>query len=106
MSLEIKWPPSAPGERFLSYKIYPLLICYWEYAYILRVGRGEIFCWEDFTRGEISMEREVSRGVNFSGEILHLVNLPEFLYEISLYVLLFLYRFNFRRGDVKGNCPG
>jgi hypothetical protein len=35
-----------------------------------------------------------------------LVNLPEFLYKISLYVLLFPYRFNFRSGDINGNCKG
>ena len=33
------------------------------------------------------------------------MNLPEFIHEISFYVLLSLYRLNFTRGDVKANCP-
>ena len=40
--------------------------------------------------------------VKFSGGVLHWVNLSGFLYEISLYVLLSLYKFNFRRGYAKG----
>jgi hypothetical protein len=99
MSLEI---PTAPGERFLSYKIYPLFY-FGKHAYIFRVGRGgRILCWNDFKRGEFFMKREVSRG----SEILLWVNLLGFLYKIPLYVLFFLYRFKFSLVDVKGNCPG
>ena len=51
------------------------------------------------------MKREVSRELIFQGKFT-LVNLPEFLYETSLYVFLSLYRFSFTRGDVNGNCSG
>ena len=61
---------------------------------------------DKFSAGRTFHGEESFQGVNFSGEILHWVNLPEFLREISLCVLLSLYRFNFTRGDVKGNCPG
>ena len=59
-----------------------------------------------FYTGRIFHREESFQGVNFSGEILQCVNLPKYLYEISLFVLLSLYQFNFTRGDVKGNCPG
>jgi hypothetical protein len=59
-----------------------------------RILHSETFPWRGKFQGG-----ELFRG-NFT-----LVNLPELLYEISVYVLLSLYRFLFPRGDVKGNCP-
>ena len=50
------------------------------------------------------MIREISREVNFPGEVLR--NLLEFLCEILLNVLLPLCPLIFTFGDVKGNCIG
>ena len=102
-------PPTAPGERSLSYKICPLLtdrICYWEVDihFSGREGRKN-FLLEGFCTGRIFHVKERFQRVKISGEILHKGNFLEFIYEISLYVLLSLYRFNFTRLVVKGNCP-
>ena len=51
---------------------------------------------DEFSAGRIFNGEESFQGVKFSEEILNWVNLLEFIYEISLYVLLSLYRFNFR----------
>jgi hypothetical protein len=61
---------------------------------------------DEFSAGRIFNGEDGFQGMKFSEEILHWVNLPELISEISLYVLLSLCRFNFTRGDVKGNCPG
>ena len=73
-------PPTASGERPLSYKIYPLFtysICYWE-VYINFLDGGGV----EFSTGGIFHGDGSFQGVNFSGEILYWGTLPEFLYEI------------------------
>ena len=78
-----------------------------KYAYIIRMERRrKKILLDGFARGEFVYWKGNFQGLNFLGEILYSGNLPEFLYEISLYVLLSLYRFNFKCRDVKGNCPG
>ena len=75
--------------------------------YALLGGEERInFLLRGFRTGRIIHREGKFEDMNFSREVLHWVNLPEFLYKISLYVLLSLYRFNFRREDVKGNCLG
>ena len=69
-------------------------------------GEDEFSAWTGVARGVFSTEKEVFRGLNFSGKILRWGDLPEFLYEISFYFLLSLHRFNFTCGDVKCNFPG
>ena len=50
------------------------------------MGREDEFSAGSIFHGDVSFQ-----GVNFLGEILNWVNLPELLYEISLYVLISLY---------------
>ena len=72
MSLEITWPPTAPGERFLSYRICPLFmssICYWEVCKHFSGGGG--FSSRGLPRGEFFIGEGSFQGVNFSGEVLY-----------------------------------
>ena len=95
------------GKVFKLRNLPIVLFAIGKYAYIFWVGRGgRIFRWEDFPRGESFMEREVSRGWTFQGEFYTRWIRQNSYAKISLFVLLSLYQFNFRRGDSKGNCPG
>ena len=52
--------PYSPWEKVYKLQNLPIvLFVIGKYAYIFRVGSGgRIFCWEDFSRGEFSMEKE------------------------------------------------
>ena len=94
-----KMTPYNPWGMVLSYKIYPFFVCYWNLYMFLGWGGEDDFSSGRICHGENYLWRENFQGVDFSREVLHWVNLPEFLYKISLYVLLSLYRFNFRCGN-------
>ena len=72
--------PTAPGGRSLSYKICPLFtysIPYWEVCIHFSSGDGrKYFLVGRFCTGKFSLERDVLRGVNSSGEILYWEDLP------------------------------
>ena len=125
MSLEITWPPKAPGEGSLSYKICLLStysICYWKVCVHCWVGReGQIFCW-GILHGENSPWRgKFPWGWTFNGKF-YVGGVCQKSDTKFLYMFCFLFtdsilrveilrqivvRVNFRRGKFSPgpNCP-
>ena len=109
MSLGIKWPYTDPGERFLSYKIYPLStysICYWEVCINFSGGEGRMnFLLGRFCTGKILHGEKKRLGVelfreNFTPEEFSRIPIRNF------FMSYFLFTDSITREDVKGNCPG
>ena len=83
-------PSSQPEGRGLWVIKYALcsriIFVIGKYAYIF--GWEGIICWQ-FLYGKIFYEERSFQGVNLSGEIVHLGNLPEFLCKIRFVCLTF-----------------
>ena len=72
MPLEITWPPAAPGERYLSYKICPFftyrILC-WEVCIYFSDEGGGKFSAGGIIYGDNFPWEGSFQGVNFSGKI-------------------------------------
>ena len=102
------WNPPQPLEKkSLSYEICLLFtysICIvlilWEVCMHFSVKEGRTnFCWGDFALGEFSMDKEFSRGWNFSEEIAYWGKCQS-LYTKFLYLSCFIFTDSILRMEV------
>ena len=81
--------PYSPWKRVLSYKTNPLFYLLLESLHAFSGGKGRMnFMLRGFCMGRIFYGKGRFKKVKISGEILRCVYLPEFPYEIRLYVWL------------------
>ena len=80
------------------------ITCYWEVCMHFLGGENEFLCWGEFSQGEFTKEIEVSRGWAFQTKF-YTGTIRQNSYTKFSYVFLSLYRLDFARGHVEGNCP-